>query len=105
MEEMPQPGFVSAAPNQSLLKLRLLERTQSTDDARKWIVKFEIINSTAVFGPQFAKQGKTADGFSFDSFQEFNAGELIIAHAEYLGDAHCGIYQLSQPRLVDDLGN
>lgn len=98
MDETPDFNAVSSAPNETVLKIGLMKCTQSPDDTRKWLVNFEIISASPVFGPQFATAGQTVDGFSFDSFEEYSAGELLTVHAEYLGDAHRGIYQLTQPR-------
>ncbi|SEN33303.1 hypothetical protein [Nitrosomonas marina] len=92
---------VTAAPNESLLKLRLITCSQSQDDARKWLLSFEIIETSVVFGPQFAEPGKTVEGFSFENFQNFRPGDTLSARAEYLGGAHHGYYQLTRPEKKD----
>ena len=89
---------ITAAPNESLLKIKLITCNRSAEDARKWMLCFEIMAVTAVFGPQFAKPGKNAEGFSFETFQAFKPGDIVNVHAEYLGDAHRGYYQITRPQ-------
>ena len=97
----PTPYPVTAAPNESILQIKLITCNQSLEDARKWLLSFEIMRATAVFGPQFAEAGKTVKGFSFDTFQAFKPGDIINVHVEYLGDAHRGYYQLTEPEMAD----
>lgn len=79
-----------------------MECAQSEDVVHKWLVRFEVISSAPVYGPQFAKPGQTFDGFSVESLQNFTSGEILDAHAEYLGDARRGIYQLSRVARAKD---
>ena len=96
----PRFGSVSVAPNESQLEIRLLECSQTPDDERKWLVKFEVLSINPVFGPQFASVGKVAEGFCFESLKNFHVGECLNVCAEYIGGAHNGVFQLSQPKLI-----
>ncbi len=97
-EPPPRTSAVTAAPNESLLEIRLLECARAPDDERKWFARFEVLSSHQLFGPQFSVVGQTAEGVCFESLADFCAGEYLDVHAEYLGDARHGVFKLSQPK-------
>ena len=100
MTTPPRPGSVSAMPNGAQLEIELLELSPDLGDKRKSLVKFLVLGSRPLFGPQFAKDGETYEGFCFESMVNYRVGDRVEAEAEYLGDAHQGVFQLCKLRTL-----
>jgi hypothetical protein len=96
----PEFRGVPAAPNQCQIKARVLQVEQSTEFADKWYLDLEILESTSVSGPNFARVGQRARGFTFDLAPEVSPGSVITALAEFLGDERGGQFQLSQVNVT-----
>lgn len=93
---MEPPSGVTAAPNQSEIRAKVLQVEQSPAFSDKWYLDLEILASKSISGPDFAREGQQARGFTFESVSEISAGSIITAQAEYLGDARGGQFQLTE---------
>lgn len=97
----PDVHGVMAAPNRSRIKARVFRAEQSKEFPDKWLLELEIVESAALSGPNFARPGQKAAGFTFAAAWEAPLPALIEAEAEYIGDARRGTFQLSEVRLAE----
>lgn len=95
----PEAQGVMAAPNRSRIKAKVLRVEQSAKYPDKWHLKLEILESKDVSGPNFARVGQKAEGFTFGSAWEAPPPAIIEADAEYIGGAQGGQFQLSDVRI------
>ena len=100
----PGPPGVPAAPNRSGIKARVLGVEQSSTFPDKWAVDLEILESKSLEGPNFARVGEEAKGFTFGDTIDLSPGSVITAEAEFLGDAGGGEFRLSEINVVDQPG-
>jgi hypothetical protein len=96
-----EPPGVPAAPNRSEIKARVLRVEQSSTFPDKWYVDLEILESKSLSGPNFARVGEKAKGFTFGSTFDVSPGSVITAEAEFVGDARGGQFQLSRINVVE----
>jgi hypothetical protein len=92
-------GSVSAAPNRSLIEAKILTLNRSRDFPDKWILKMDVLKSTALSGSWVIKDRENIEGFVFESTPVFNpqmmiVGSEITAEVEFLGDPRGGIFQI-----------
>ena len=100
----PGPPGVPAAPNRSGITARVLGVEQSSTFPDKWYADLEILESKSLEGPNFARVGEQARGFTFGSDADVAPGSVISAEAEYLGDAGGGEFRLSRIEVADQPG-
>lgn len=99
---MPPPAMsVPAAPNQSEIRALVREVEQSPQFADKWMLRIEILETTPIRGPQFARVGATVTAFAFGPTAPAQVGDEIVALAEYIGDPRGGQFRLEEIRVVD----
>jgi hypothetical protein len=96
---MSNSGFVSAAPNRSLIEARILALNRSRDFPDKWILKMNVLKSTALSGSWVIGERENIEGFVFESTPDFNpqtmaVGSEITAEVEFLGDPRGGVFQI-----------
>lgn len=91
----PKLPTVMAAPNHARIKARILGLEQSTQYPDKWILQFEILESTALTGPNFAHVGETVEGFTFMNSATLKPQDIVEGEAEYIGGAQGGQFQLT----------
>ena len=94
---------VMAAPNRCKIEARILSVTPSERFPNKRELQFELIEALPLEGPDFASHrvGKKVEGFTFDTSFELSQDELVLAEAEYLGDARQGLFQLFDLRTTE----
>jgi hypothetical protein len=97
----PRAGGVPAAPNRSEITALVLQLEQSPAFADKWLLQLEIRTSRALEGPNFARAGAVADGFTVEPLGDLAPGRQIRAQAQYLGDPRGGTFQLRGIELLD----
>lgn len=85
---------VMAAPNSCEIRAEVLTLEQSANFADKWELELDILASTPLSGPNFARVGEQVRGFTFDPPPQLRTGSIIRARAEFLGDARGGQFQL-----------
>ncbi|MGB7924388.1 MAG: hypothetical protein WCF57_14180 [Pyrinomonadaceae bacterium] len=95
------PG-VMAAPNRSRIKAKVLNVEQSAKYPDKWHLELEILEASGMGGPNFARVGQKAEGFSFGPSWDAPPPAIIEADAEYIGGAQGGQFQLSNVRTVEE---
>ncbi len=93
-------GGMPAAPNQCEIKAKVLQVDQSSDFPDKWYIEMEILESTSVTGPNFARVGEKTKGFTFKETSPVSPGDVIKAQAEFLGDERGGQFQLSEVAIT-----
>lgn len=94
----PDVHRVMAAPNRSRIKARVFRAEQSKEFSDKWLLGLEILESSALSGPNFAKPGQKVEGFTFTPAWKGPLPALIEAEAEYIGDARRGTFHLTEVR-------
>lgn len=92
---MAQPRPVPAQPNQSEIKAKVLKVEQSPIFADRWHVEIEVMESRPLVGPNFARVGERVSGFTFAPSAPTEAGDVVSANAEFIGDERGGQFQLS----------
>ncbi len=97
----PKPPGVMAAPNKVRVRARVLELQQDSQFRDKWRLEMEILGSESIKGPNFARVGERVKGFAFEDTPNFSPqdmiiGSIVIAEAEYVGDAKHGAFRLSR---------
>lgn len=97
----PNVRGVMAAPNRCEIKARVLQVRQSARFPDKWHFELEFLESRQVSGPNFARVGEQAQGFSFGSFAGLSPGAIITAEAEFLGDERGGQFQLYEVEVTN----
>lgn len=95
----PDVQGMLAAPNRSRIKARVLGVEQSRDYPDKWHLKLEVLESSNVRGPNFARVGQQVEGFTFGPTWEAPPQAVIEAEVEYIGDGRGGQFQLSDVRV------
>ena len=96
----PNVQGVMAAPNRSRIKAKVLSVEQSAKYPDKWHLEFEVLESSDVSGPNFARVGQKAEGFSFSPAWDAPPQTIIEADAEYIGGAQGGQFQLTDVRII-----
>ena len=94
------PLLVTAAPNQSEIKARILSMERSPHFADKWLLRLEIIAVKAISGGLFAREGQNIQAFTVQLPPDLAINQLITAEAEFLGDAAGGQLQLHNLKKV-----
>jgi hypothetical protein len=97
----PEIHGVMAAPNRCEIKAKVLRVEQSPKFPDKWHFEMEILETRDLRGPNFARVGQTAKGFTFESTSGISPGNVITAEAEFLGDERGGQFQLTQINVID----
>ncbi len=87
---------VMAAPNRCEIKARVLRLEQSDQFPDKWYLELEFVESKDLSGPNFARVGQRAKGFTLELPSNISQGSIIAAQAEFLGDERGGQFQLTQ---------
>lgn len=95
-----EPNGVMAAPNRSEIKAQVLRVERSPTFPDKWQLGLRILESKSLSGPNFARVGEEAEGFTFGNTLDVSPGSTITAQAEFIGGAHGGQFQLSEIGIV-----
>ncbi|HKS27466.1 MAG TPA: hypothetical protein VJS44_06580 [Pyrinomonadaceae bacterium] len=95
-----RPEGMLAAPNRARIKARVLGVEQSATFPDKWQLRLEVLESSDVSGPNFARVGQQVEGFTFGPSWDAPPQAVIEAEVEYIGDARGGQFQLSNVRVV-----
>ena len=95
------PRGAMAAPNQCEIKAKVTKVERSLKFADKWNLDLEILESKDVSGPNFARAGESAKGFTFESISDLSPNSVLTARAEFLGDQGGGQFQLSRIMILD----
>lgn len=86
---------VMAVPNECTMKARVISAERSRHISNKWQLEIEILDSTSVFGPNFAKKGQVARAFTFCDPGIFAGKDACVTtRAEFIGDENGGQFQL-----------
>jgi len=96
---MSDPGRVTAAPNRSEIRARIVEVEPSPAFADKWHLVVEILDAQSLEGPQLARTGERAKAFVIGASTGLTPGTVIRADAEYVGDARGGQLRLTDVRV------
>lgn len=91
------PG-VMAAPNNARIKAVISRVEQSAQYPDKWLLEIEIVESQSISGPNFARPGKKAEGFTFRDAWDLPMPVTVEADAEYIGGPQKGVFQLTNLR-------
>lgn len=97
-----RPEGMLAAPNRARIKARVLGVEQSANFPDKWQLRLEVLESSSVSGPNFARVGQQVEGFTFGPTWDVPPQAVIEADVEYIGDARAGQFQLSNMRVSDE---
>jgi len=97
----PEFCGVMAAPNRCEIKAKVLRMEQSTKFPDKWYFELEILETRDLSGPNFARVGQRARGFTFESTSNNSRDSIITAQAEFLGDERGGQFQLTQIDVIN----
>lgn len=90
----PEVHGMLAAPNRSRIKARVLGVEQSQTFPDKWHLRLEILESSDVSGPNFARAGQQVEGFTFGDSWDVPPQAVIEADVEYIGDGRSGQFKL-----------
>jgi len=96
----PNSG-VTAAPNRSEIKAKVMQKEQSETFPDKWHLDLEILESRNLHGGNFARVGERVKGFTFGDLKYIPQESIIRAQAEFLGDARSGQLQLSDVAIIE----
>lgn len=103
MEGPPRPSRgIGAAPNQSEIRATVRTIERSPDFPDKWLLELEILDARSISGPSFAAAGRAMSAFAFDPPSGLVPGAIIVAGAEFIGDARGGVLRLSGVRVADE---
>lgn len=84
---------VTAAPNSTTIRFRVLDARPDSLAANKTLLQLEILPAEAHHDQRFIKPGMVMPGFTFDKAQP-KAGDIYIGEAEYLGGPRGGYVQV-----------
>jgi hypothetical protein len=84
---------VTAAPNSTTIRFRVLDTRPDSVAAGKTILQMEILPAEAHHDQRFIKPGMVMPGFTFDKVPS-KAGDIFIGEAEYLGGPRGGYVQV-----------
>jgi hypothetical protein len=104
MSDQPFTSGVMAAPNRVRVVATVLSVSAARDVPGKWFLALRWEQSEALRGPNFARIGERADGFTFVDDQTAAklkelaaAGGRLVAEAEFIGGPGGGSFQLFDP--------
>jgi hypothetical protein len=108
MSDQPFTPGVMAAPNRLHVVATVLSVRAAQDVPGKWFLALRWEHSKALRGPNFARTGERADGFTFVDDQTAAklkelaaAGGRLVAEAEFIGGPQGGSFQLFDPKPKD----
>lgn len=92
-------GMMSA-PNQSEVVAQILSAKVSAKFPNKVELTIVLIRSEHLSGPNMLgdKISEPCPGFTFDQSIKLTEGAVVRAKAQYLGDAHDGVIELTELR-------
>lgn len=91
---------VMAAPNSTRVQAVIEIMNSSTDQDGKVELSLIIGKVEALYGPCFIHVGEQINVFTYESVNDLEPGQGIIAEIEYIGGATRGVYQIT--KIIED---
>lgn len=88
------PNGVMAAPNRMRITAEVISVSPAPNSPRKWLLRLAVRSVEQVYGGAFVRPGDEADGFTLGDTPAVRVGTVLVAEAEYLGDARHGVLRL-----------
>jgi hypothetical protein len=89
------PDGVMAAPNRARITAECLGVNQASNSPRKWLLRLSVRSVEQVYGGAFVRPGDEVDAFTIGDTAGVDVGTVLVAAAEYLGDARSGVLRLN----------
>ena len=86
------PDSVMAAPNRSRITAVCLSVSQAPSSPRKWLLRLAVRSVEQVYGGAFVRPGDEVDAFTIGDTPGVDVGTVLVAPAEYVGDARHGVF-------------
>ena len=88
------PNGVMAAPNRARITAECLSVSQAPDSSRKWLLRLAVRSVEQLYGGTFVRPGDEVNGFAIGDPPDVDVGTVLVAEAEYVGDARHGVLRL-----------